>query len=85
MLQDVPEQHKGAFAGAHAHVLQKWEDATTEEERTTALLWLGFLPQALQRKPTRGGKQGRAQVAYRYSLRAGDWGAGWSSSRGTVR
>ena len=54
----------------------RWKEASTEEETTRALLWLGFLPQALQRKPTRGGKVGRAQVAHRYNcLIDQDWGA----------
>ena len=75
MLKDIPEQHKGHFAKAFTHILQKWDEASTEEGVTLALLWLGFLPQALQRKPTRGGKVGRAQVAHRYnSCIIGDWG-----------
>ena len=76
LLEDVSMQHRGAWAAAFGKVLQRWKAATTEEETTRALLWLGFLPQALQRKPTRGGKVGRAQVAYRYScLTEDDWGS----------
>ena len=46
------------------------------EEKDRALMWLGFLPQCLQRKPTRGSKIGRAQVAHRYHCYSqGDWGS----------
>ena len=40
-------------------------------------MWLGFLPQALQRKSCgRNGKVGRAQVAWRYNcVTSGDWGS----------
>ena len=76
MLEEVSEQHKGAWALAHSEVLQRWSDATTPEEVDRALMWLGFLPQALQRKPCgRAGKVGRAQVAWRYNcVTTGDWG-----------
>ena len=58
-------------------VLQRWRDATTVEEVNRALMWLGFLPQALQRKPCgRAGRVGRAQVAYGYTcVTTGDWGS----------
>ena len=74
LLQEVSEQHKGAWTQAHVQVLRKWKSAQNEEETNRALRWLGFLPQALQRKPTRGGKVGRAQVAHRYNcVTEGDW------------
>ena len=39
------------------------------------MLWLGFLPQALLRKASRGGKVGRAQVAHRFNcVTIDDWG-----------
>ena len=39
------------------------------------MLWLGFLPQGLLRRPTRGGKVGRAQVAYRFTcVTNSNWG-----------
>ena len=77
LLEEVSEQHKSAWARAHSEVLQRWKDASTPEEVDRALMWLGFLPQALNRKPCgRSGKIGRAQVAYRYNcLTSGDWGA----------
>ena len=47
----------------------------SQHETDTALLWLGFLPQALLRKPSRGGKVGRAQVAHRFNcITNDDWG-----------
>ena len=63
LLQEVPHQHLSAHARGYAAVLCRWDNATTEEERKVALLWLGFLPQCLQRTPSRGGKAGRAQMA----------------------
>ena len=58
MLEEVSEQQKGACVLAWVECLTKWRDADTEEGKETALLWLGFLAQALQRKPLRGGKKG---------------------------
>ena len=38
-------------------------------------MWLGFLPQALLRKLTRGGRAGRREVAKRFlCVNEGDWG-----------
>ena len=76
MLQGVPEQHKGAWAAAWGQVLTRWEGAESEEARDTALIWLGFLNQALLRRPTRGGPAGRKQVAKRFKcVNHGDWGS----------
>jgi hypothetical protein len=76
MLQEVPEQHKGAWANAWTEVLRKVHDAETDEEKDGALQWLSFLSQGQLRKPTRGGRAGKRQVALRFnSLIAGDWGA----------
>ena len=78
LLQEVPEQHKGTWTCAYSQVLRRWRDATTVVEITRALLWLGFLPQALLRKPSHGGQSGRTgrvQVARRFNvLTEGDWG-----------
>ena len=75
MLQEISEQHKSAWAQAYSVVLGKWKEATTPEETNRALMWLGFLPQLLQRKPSRGGRKGRSEVAYRYDyLIKRDWG-----------
>ena len=75
MLQEVPEQHKGAWAAAWGEVLARWERAETELETNRALMWLGFLPQALLRKPTRGGRAGRREVAKRFlCINQRDWG-----------
>ena len=35
------------------------EDADDDQEMTRALKWMCFLPQALLRKPSSGGKSGR--------------------------
>ena len=56
VLEEVPQQHKGAWAAAWGHMLARWDGAETEKERDRALIWLGFLPQALLRRPVRGGK-----------------------------
>ena len=51
------------------------EEATKEEQKNRALMWIMFLPQALLRKPTQGGKAGRGQVRKRFRcLQRGDWG-----------
>ena len=85
MLEEVPEQHKGAWANAWCEVLRKVRDAQSSEEKDRALLRLGFLPQALQRKPARGGRVGRQQVAYRYNcLTTLNWAAlvtAWEKDR----
>ena len=74
MLEEIPEQHKGAWASAWSESLRRWRDAGTEQEKQTALLWMSFWSQGLQRKPTRGGKQGRVEVASRYNcVLEGDW------------
>ena len=75
LLQEVPHQHMSAHARGWAVVISRWENATTKEERDVALMWLGFLPQCLQRTPPRGGRAGRKVVAKRYRLLSeGDWG-----------
>jgi hypothetical protein len=86
MLQQVDTQHSSAWARAHGYVLRRWQEATTEEEVDRALMWLGFLSQALQWKPVgRGGKNGRNQVKFRYHcVVEGDWGgivAAWEQDR----
>ena len=54
--------------------LTRWSDAQSEQDKTTALLWMGFWAQGLQRKPHRGGRQGRTEVAFRYScVQEGNW------------
>ena len=68
LLQEVPHQHLSAHARGYAAVLRRWDNATMEEEKKVALLWLGFLPLCLQRTPSCGGKAGRAHVARRYRL-----------------
>ena len=67
MLDEVPEQHKGAWCVAWVESLKRWKTATTDYEKETALLWISFWAQGLQRKPSRGGRQGRVEVANRYS------------------
>ena len=75
MLSDVPTQHEEVWIGAVSRVFQMVEDAVDENEMTRALKWLCFLPQALLRKPVRGGKSGRGLVAQRFNaLVVEDWG-----------
>ena len=63
------------FLLAWGEVLTRWEGAETEQERDRALMWLGFLSQALLRKPVRGGRAGRREVAKRFEcVNHGDWG-----------
>ena len=67
MLEEVNEQHKGAWCTAWALSLRWWKEATSNRDRETALLWLSFWPQGLQRKPIRGGRQGRVELSSRYN------------------
>ena len=62
VLQEVPEQHKGAWEGALGEVLARWEQAESELETTRALMGLGFLPEALLRRWA-GGRWPRASSA----------------------
>ena len=74
MLEEISEQHKGAWCTAWKASLSKWKEASTEYDAETALLWMGFWAQCLQRKPSRGGRQGRVEVANRYEcVIQGDW------------
>ena len=76
MLDEVPMQHQEMWGEAWSQVLQRLEEAGTDEEETRALKWFMFLPQALLRKASRGGRAGRGQVARRFNaLVRGDWGA----------
>ena len=74
MLEEVSEQHKGAWCTAWKESLSRWKDASAEYDRETALLWMSFWAQGLQRKPSRGGRQGRVEVANRYKcVLEADW------------
>ena len=74
MLEEISEQHKGTWTLAWTECLRRWSEADTDHDKDTALLWMGFLSQCLQRKPTRGGKKGRVEVASRYKcVQEGDW------------
>ena len=74
MLEEVYEQHKGAWCTAWSESLRKWKDASSDHDRDTALMWLSFWAQGLQRKPSRGGRQGRVELASRYNcVIEGDW------------
>ena len=74
MLEEISEQHKGAWVLAWVECMTRWRDADSEEGKETALLWLGFLAQALQRKPLREWNKGRVEVASRYRcVQEGDW------------
>ena len=67
MLEEISEQHKGAWCTAWSESLRRWKESTTEHPRETAMLWMSFWAQGLQRKPSRGGRQGRVEVASRYN------------------
>ena len=67
MLEEVYEQHKGAWCSAWSTSLRKWKEATSTHDKDTALMWISFWAQGLQRKPSRGGRQGRVELASRYN------------------
>ena len=56
-LQEVPCQHEQTWVEAFSKVLRRWWEAATEVEIIIALSWLLFLPQALLRRPSRGGSR----------------------------
>ena len=76
ILDKCPAQHEEAWCAAWEEVLRRVEEAPTDQQMDLALMWMMFLPQALLRKPTRGGRAGRGQVAGRFRcLQRGDWGS----------
>ena len=75
MLEEVPYEQEEVWVRAWDIVMTKLHSATSEQEIDVALLWLIFLPQALLRKPTHGGKAGRGQVTKRFhAVQREDWG-----------
>ena len=75
VLEEVPYQHEEVWVRVWGEVLRRLSSATTEQDTNHALMWLQFLPQALLRKPPRGGRRGRGEVAKRFNvLGTGDWG-----------
>ena len=75
MLQEIPAQHQEVWVEAFSRVLQMIEDADDTQKMTRALKWICFLPQALLRKPSRGGRSGRGLVAKRFNaVVVEDWG-----------
>ena len=76
MLEECPAQHEEVYLGAWEEVLSRWEAAISDEQENMALMWIMFLQQSLLRKPSRGGRGGRGQVAKRFQcLQRGDWGS----------
>ena len=74
LLESVPEQHKEAWCLAWTESLTKWQEATSDFEKNTSLIWMSFWAQALLRKPARGGRAGRNEVASRFKcVTDGDW------------
>ena len=75
MLAEVPFQFEAGWRKAWETALLSWEQAETELEETRALKWMMFLPQALLRRPRRGGRKGRQAVAARFTALSDDnWG-----------
>ena len=62
MLEEIPEQHKSVFVWGVAELLRRME-----EDEEGVLIGFCFLLQALLRRPSRGGKAGRGQVARRFN------------------
>ena len=75
-MDEVPSQYHPIWCWAYGEVLRRVQEATPGLQLDRALMWLCFLPQALCRKPKRGGKGGRGLVAKRYNClaRDKDWG-----------
>ena len=76
VVDEVPHQHREVWTWAWGHVLRRIDQASDDKELDRGLMWLCFLPQALLRRPKRGGQSGRGLVAERFNcLVRRDWGA----------
>ena len=74
-MEEVPHQHKHMWAWAWCTVLERFQNARSEEETTRSLKWFLFLSQALLRTPREGGEAGRGFVAKRFNcLAERKWG-----------
>ena len=75
-MDEVPSQYVPIWCWAYGEVLRRVQEASPGLQLDRALMWLCFLPQALCRKPKRGGKGGRGLVAKRFNClaRDKDWG-----------
>ena len=74
LLEEVPSQHKGAWCTAWKESLVMYKNAKTTFEANTALMWMSFWPQGLLRKPIRGGRHGRSEIASRFhAVIDGNW------------
>ena len=75
-LEEVPHQHKHMWGWAWGTVLERFQNATDEENSTRALKWFLFLSQALLRCPSKGGAPGRGIIAKRFNcLAERRWGS----------
>ena len=77
-MQDVPENHKFAFAKSFEKVFRRFQTASEErnmKDVERCLKWFLLLPHALLVQPTRGGKSGYLIVKRRFDcIVTDDWG-----------
>ena len=74
-IDQIPAQHKAVWAWAWGAILVKVQSAVSDLDLDRALMWFLFLPQALCRKPRRGGVQGRGFINKRFNALANQkWG-----------
>ena len=67
-IDQIPAQHKAVWAWAWEVILDKIQSAVSESDLDRALMWFLFLPQALCRKPRRGGVQGVLVMLFKHSV-----------------
>ena len=66
-MDEVPKQYREVFAKAMETILGRvYENQEEGEELSRALKWWFFIPQALLRKPKRGGRAGMGLVKKRF-------------------
>ena len=77
-MQDVPENHRFAFAKSFEKVFRRFQTASEErnmKDVERCLKWFLLLPHALLVQPTRGGKSGYLIVKRRFDcIVTDDWG-----------
>ena len=71
-LETIPSQFKEQWARSYTKVLFKLKNCTDETEKARSLKWWMFLPQALLRKPIRGGRAGIRNIKKRFDCVVND-------------
>ena len=74
-MDQIPKQYDAIWAWSMGEIFTKINEAEEGKDLDRALMWLLFLPQALCRKPRKGGSQGRGFINKRFNaLTERKWG-----------